>query len=92
MNAGVSAPYLPFGAMQNPIGMMEHEHDAAGAALAKIRELTNGYAVPAHACVTYRALFEGLRQLESDLHQHIHLENNILFPRALEMEREARGN
>jgi regulator of cell morphogenesis and NO signaling len=91
VKAGVSAPPLPFGAMQNPIGMMEHEHDAAGAALAKIRELTNGYAVPAHACITYRALFEGLRELESDLHQHIHLENNILFPRAIEMEREARG-
>lgn len=66
-----------------PIGMMEHEHDSAGAALQRLRELTNGYDVPARACNTWRALWHGLEALEESLHQHIHLENNILFPRAL---------
>ena len=66
-----------------PIAVMEHEHDSAGGALRRLRELTSGYEVPAEACNTWRALWHGLAALEVSLHQHIHLENNILFPRAL---------
>jgi regulator of cell morphogenesis and NO signaling len=66
-----------------PISVMEHEHENAGAALARLRALTNGYEVPGEACNTWRALWHGLAALEKALHQHIHLENNILFPRAL---------
>jgi len=65
---------------------MEHEHDSAGQALQRMRLLTNDYAPPADGCNTYHALFEGLRELEADLHRHIHLENNILFPRAALLE------
>lgn len=65
-----------------PIQVMEHEHDAVGALLRRLRELTDGYQVPAAACNTWRALWHGLAALEDSLHRHIHLENNILFPRA----------
>ncbi len=72
------------GAMADgPISVMEHEHDSAGAALRRLRELTDDYQAPEEACNTWRALWAGLAALEEDLHQHIHLENNILFPRAL---------
>ena len=67
-----------------PISVMEHEHDSAASALRRLNELTDGYRVPAEACNTWRALWHGLAALEGSLHQHIHLENNILFPRALE--------
>ena len=86
--SGRPAPPAPFGSVKNPIAMMEHEHDSAGAALRGMRESTKDYAVPEYACVTYRSLLEGLREMEQDLHIHIHLENNILFPRALAMEME----
>ncbi len=66
-----------------PIDVMHQEHDSAGEALRRLRELTNDYTVPDDACNTWRALWHGLAALEADLHQHIHLENNILFPRAL---------
>jgi len=66
-----------------PISVMEHEHESAGEALARLRELTGDYTVPAEACNTWRALWHGLAALEEALHEHIHLENNILFPRAL---------
>lgn len=66
-----------------PISVMEHEHISAGNALKRLRELTNGYEVPEEACNTWRALWHGLAALEAELHQHIHLENNILFKRAL---------
>ena len=66
----------------NPINVMEHEHDSAGRALETMRAVTANYTLPAEACNSYRALFAGLQELEADLHQHIHLENNILFPRA----------
>jgi len=67
-----------------PVSAMKHEHDSAGAALRRLRELTKDYQVPPGACNTWRALWHGLAALEESLHQHIHLENNILFPRALE--------
>ncbi len=85
--AGAPPPRTPFGPLSNPIGMMEAEHDSAGQALAQIREITGNFAIPDYACVTYRALMSGLQELEHDLHLHIHLENNILFPRATELER-----
>jgi len=66
-----------------PISIMREEHDQAGLALKRLRELTNDYEVPPRACNTWRALWHGLAALEESLHQHIHLENNILFPRAL---------
>jgi regulator of cell morphogenesis and NO signaling len=65
-----------------PIAVMMHEHDSAATALRRLRELTNGYEVPPEACNTWRALWHGLAALEKSLHEHIHLENNILFPRA----------
>lgn len=67
-----------------PVKRLIQEHAATNASLAKLRELTNGYQPPVDACNTYRALFAGLADLETDTWQHIHLENNILFPRALE--------
>jgi regulator of cell morphogenesis and NO signaling len=80
-------PRFPFGSVGNPIRMMEHEHDDAGQALARIRELTAGFVVPEYACNTWRVMLDGLQNLEADLHQHIHKENNILFPRAQPLER-----
>jgi regulator of cell morphogenesis and NO signaling len=73
------------GSIEGPITVMMQEHDEAGAALAKLRELTDGFQPPAQACNTYRALFAGLRELEEDLHCHIHLENSVLFPAARAM-------
>src|SRR5471030_569454 len=78
---GRPLPPVPFGSVANPIGVMEREHEGAGGALLKIRELTGGFEYPSYACSTVRALFDGLKALEADLHVHIHLENNILFPR-----------
>lgn len=66
-----------------PVSVMEQEHASAGAALQRLRELTNDYQPPAGACTTWTALWAGLAELESELHLHIHLENNILFPRAM---------
>jgi regulator of cell morphogenesis and NO signaling len=68
--------------IQSPIAVMEADHEEAGAALAFIRHTTNGYAPPDWACPTFRGLYYGLAQLETDMHLHVHLENNILFPRA----------
>ena len=65
---------------------MEMEHDQAGAALAKIRDLTDGFNPPDWACNTYRAMLDALAHLERDLHQHVHKENNILFPHAIALE------
>ena len=86
-NAGAPAPRSPFGTVANPIQMMEAEHESAGQALANIRAITRNFEIPDYACVTYRALIGGLQELEQDLHLHIHLENNVLFPRAIELER-----
>jgi regulator of cell morphogenesis and NO signaling len=79
------------GSVGNPIRVMEHEHQDAGDALARMRSLTNGYAPPPDACPTYHALLDGLKRLESDLHVHIHKENNILFPRAAALEKQLNG-
>jgi regulator of cell morphogenesis and NO signaling len=76
----------PFGPVQNPVQAMMLEHDSAGEALRNMREASRDYAVPEDGCFSYRTLYQALQAFESDLHQHIHLENNILFPRAIEME------
>jgi len=84
--AGEPAPPAMFGSVVNPVRMMMQEHDGAGDALRSLRQLTLDYSVPEDACASYRALYHGLQEFEADLHQHIHLENNILFPRAVAME------
>lgn len=81
------ALFAPFGTVGNPIAAMMREHDAAGDILKTIRELSRDFTVPEDACFSYRTLYNALEELEADLHQHIHLENNILFPRSLEMEK-----
>lgn len=88
LDAGETAPEFHCGSLAAPIQQMESEHDQAGEALGKLRELTDGYSTPEWACNTYRALMDALAHLEYDLHQHIHKENNVLFPRALLMESE----
>jgi len=84
--AGGEPPTAPFGSIDNPIRMMEDEHESAGAAMALIRELTDNYTPPDDACTTYRICFRELEAFERDLHVHVHLENNILFPRARALE------
>lgn len=73
----------PGAMVKNPISVMLMEHDSAGGALARLRQLTSGYTPPADACNTFRAFYFELGELERDLHRHIHLENHVLFPRAL---------
>lgn len=75
-----------FGSVQNPIGMMIHEHDTEGARFRRIAELTRDYTPPADGCNTYRVTLSLLKEFEDDLHLHIHLENNILFPKSVELE------
>ena len=83
----------PFGSVRNPVRMMEMEHQAAGDEMYNIRSLTGGYVPPEDACTTYRISFKELQEFERDLHQHVHLENNLLFPKAVLLEDEllARG-
>lgn len=76
-----------FGSVQSPIHMMEMEHEQVGKNLAQIRELSGNYHLPADACASYSLLYRLLNEFEEDLHLHIHLENNILFPKALEAEK-----
>ncbi len=78
----------PFGSVGNPIMVMEDEHEAVGRALRELRRLTGGYTAPKDACNTFRGLYHGFAELERELHEHIHLENNVLFPRAVVLEQE----
>ncbi|HUE83073.1 MAG TPA: hemerythrin domain-containing protein [Pyrinomonadaceae bacterium] len=80
----ISAP--PFGTVRNPVRMMMMEHDTAGDLLRKLRETSSDYTVPKDGCISYQTLYQAMEAFEQDLHQHIHLENNVLFPRAVEME------
>lgn len=80
-----------FGTIQNPIRMMEHEHDSVGDMFKKLKELTNNFTPPSNACTTYRLSYEKLNEFMNDLFQHIHLENNILFPKAIELEKDLLG-
>ena len=86
MRAGLTVPAPMFGTVRNPVRMMMTEHDAAGDLLRSIRQLSNDFNPPADACVSYQTLYRRLEEFEQDLHQHIHLENNILFPCAIEKE------
>jgi regulator of cell morphogenesis and NO signaling len=88
-STGTARPQSCFGTVVNPIAMMTQEHDAAGALIAEIRFLSGNFTTPVDACPTFHAFYDGLRDFEQDLHQHIHLENNILFPRAIELESSA---
>ena len=81
-----AGPFAPFGTVNNPVRMMMKEHDIAGQILRELRALTSDYKVPPDACISYRTLYEALEKFEKDLHQHIHLENNVLFPKALELQ------
>jgi len=83
---GSAMPHGCFGTVANPIAMMTADHDVAGSLIAEIRELSHQFTTPIGACPTYHAFYDGLREFEQDLHQHIHLENNILFPRAIALE------
>jgi regulator of cell morphogenesis and NO signaling len=83
---GAPPPFAPFGTVANPIHMMEMEHESAGNAMFEIRELTDGYQIPADGCTTYAVCLRELDAFERDLHAHVHLENNILFPKASAVE------
>ena len=83
-HSSVEPPF--FQTVRNPIHAMMKEHDAAGELVKQIRKASSEYTAPADACTSYKAVYQDLRQFEADLHQHVHLENNILFPRAVEME------
>ena len=83
-NGAVEPPF--FQSVRNPVHSMMHDHDAAGEALRAMRKLSTEYQTPADACESYRELYSSLQEFEADLHTHIHLENNILFPRAVELE------
>ena len=83
---GRPLPYAPFGTVGNPVRMMMLEHDTAGDILRELRAVTADYTAPADGCMSYQTLYRALAEFEKDLHQHIHLENNILFPRAVELE------
>lgn len=77
-----------FGSVENPVSMMKHEHNVEGERFRKIAEITDDYTPPADACNTYRVAFAMLQEFEDDLHRHIHIENNILFPKSIELEKE----
>jgi regulator of cell morphogenesis and NO signaling len=89
--SGATAGMPHFGTVQNPIKMMMHEHDIEGARFRTISELTNNYTVPEDGCTTYKVTLQMLEAFENDLHKHIHLENNILFPKALSLENNLLG-
>lgn len=82
---------FPFGRLANPIAMMLAEHDTVGELFARIRATTKDYAMPQDGCASYQAMLTGLEDMERDLHDHIHKENNVLFPRVLELEAELFG-
>jgi regulator of cell morphogenesis and NO signaling len=85
-DGGSAPPPNPFGTVRNPIRMMEMEHQSAGGELATIRELTGDYTVPEDGCATYRVCYAELADFDRDLRRHIHLENNVLFPKAVQLE------
>lgn len=78
----------PFGTIKHPIEMMEREHESVGGTMQRIKELSQDYQPPEYACNTFRVLYAKLQEFENDLHQHIHLENHILFPKSILLEAE----
>ena len=85
---GGPKPEIHCGSITNPISQMEYEHEVAGGLLAEMQKTTSGYNPPSEACESFKALYDGLWELEDNLHEHIHLENNILFPKAVKLEEE----
>lgn len=83
---GLALSFPPFGTVNHPVRMMMEEHDRDGGILRKMREISNDYTLPEGACPSFTGLYHRLAELERDLHQHIHLENNLLFPKAVELE------
>jgi regulator of cell morphogenesis and NO signaling len=90
VNKARDVPPPFFVTVQNPVRMMMTEHDTVGDLLREMRAATGNYAAPPDACISYQTFYQALAEFEADLHQHIHLENNILFPRAVEMESQAK--
>ena len=88
---GTDANTAHFGTVNNPINMMENEHESVGDIFKTIAKLSNNYTPPEEACNTFRALYASLDEFEQDLHQHIHLENNILHPKAIALEKKLLG-
>jgi regulator of cell morphogenesis and NO signaling len=88
LESSETLPLFHCGILTNPVRRMEFEHDVAGVALAQLRQLTDDFTPPDWACNTYRAMLDALATFEQDVYQHIHQENNVLFPRAMEMEEE----
>ncbi|GEN66247.1 iron-sulfur cluster repair di-iron protein [Chryseobacterium rhizosphaerae] len=86
--SGGSLQHPAFGTVENPVSMMQHEHSVEGDRFRRIAEITHEYLPPADACNTYKVAFAMLQDFENDLHKHIHLENNILFPKAIQLEKE----
>lgn len=86
-SSSIKMEYPPFGTVSNPIKMMELEHEGAGKLMSGINKLSNNYTPPEDACTTYKVLYKELKEFEDDLHVHIHLENNILFPKAIKIEK-----
>lgn len=86
LSAATTAPEFHCGSLQNPISMMMMEHDRTGELIERLRELTGGYEPPADGCNSYKALFAGMHELETDTHLHIHKENNVLFPAVVALE------
>ena len=84
-NRDIATPH--FGTVENPVEMMKHEHEVEGDRFRKIVQLSNNYTPPADACNTYKVTFAMLDEFEKDLHTHIHIENNIMFPRAIALEK-----
>lgn len=83
---GGQLPAGPFATILHPVRVMEDDHQQAGELLARLREVTHGYDVPPDGCATYRSCYAELTRFEHDLHRHVHLENHVLFPKALEVE------
>lgn len=90
VSLGESVPAAAFGTVEKPIAVMEHEHDDAGRSMDLIRELSRNYTLPDGACTTYSTCFQELEEFERDLHVHVHLENNVLFPKARALAGDAR--
>jgi len=91
-NNGLEFPHPPFGTVESPVIVMEHEHDTAGNLMREIRKAADDFTIPEDACTTFRILYSELADFEADLHVHIHLENNILFPKAIELEKVLTNN
>ena len=90
-NAGQEPPCPFFGHVSNPVKAMVDDHEEVGAMLKRLRELSSNYTPPMGACPSYQGLFHGLAEFEKDMHEHVHLENNILFPRAVAAQPESKG-